>query len=100
MEELSRFEDLRMEYDRAFERFSREVRALRFAEQNTDREIIRELQQRVIKAELVYRERRDELAQFLLAPYLIKWPHLLDRLAEDPAQVVGVEKLHVVANDA
>jgi hypothetical protein len=54
MEELARFEDLRIAYDRAFERLRGEVRMLKSAEQ------------RIREAELAYRQSRDELAQFIL----------------------------------
>jgi len=54
MEELARFEDLRIAYDRAFERLRGEVRTLKSAEQ------------RIREAELAYRQSRDELAQFIL----------------------------------
>ena len=54
MEDLARFDELRIAYDRAFEQLRGEVRMLKFAEQ------------RVWQAELDYRQTRDELAQFLL----------------------------------
>lgn len=54
MEGLARFEELRIAYDRAFERLRAEVRTLKLAEQ------------RVKEAELTYRHTRNELAQFIL----------------------------------
>jgi hypothetical protein len=52
--EPARFEELRIAYDRAFERLRGEVRMLKFAEQ------------RVREAELDYRQARNELARFIL----------------------------------
>jgi hypothetical protein len=54
MEGSVRFEELRVAYDRAFERLRGEVRMLGFAER------------RVREAELAYRSARNELAQFIL----------------------------------
>lgn len=54
MEELVRFAELRSAYDRSFERLREDVEMLRRAEQ------------RVREAELNYRRRRDELAEFIL----------------------------------
>jgi len=52
--EPARFEELRIVYDRAFERLRGEVRMLKFAEQ------------RVRETELAYRHARNALARFIL----------------------------------
>jgi hypothetical protein len=54
MEGLAHLEELRIAYDRSFERLRAEVRLLKFAEQ------------RMREAELSYRHARNELAQFIL----------------------------------
>jgi hypothetical protein len=67
MEGLARFEELRFAYDGAFERLRTEVRTLKFAERDRNEDLLDHLQQRVKEVELVYRHRRDELAQYILA---------------------------------
>src|SRR5260370_40367076 len=67
MEGLARLEELRCAYDGAFERLRTEVRTLKFAERDRNEDLLDHLQQRVKEAELVYRQRRVELAQYILA---------------------------------
>ncbi len=62
----TRFEELRFDYDGAFERFCAEVRALRSLEAHGDADAARELPRRVEAARAEYNKARDELAEFLL----------------------------------
>ena len=61
MDDRAHFQHLRFAYDAAFEQLRSDVRALSTAECQADR-----LRQRVHEAEVEYRSRRDDLAEFIL----------------------------------
>ena len=65
--EESRFEQLRAAYDASFERLRLEFQALELAELHDDETCTSEQRRRVHDAEVLYRIRRDELTQFMLA---------------------------------
>ena len=67
MKEPAHFEELRLAYDAAFERLRSDVRILQFASCEPDPALVDHLKQRVEEAQSVYRQKRDDLAQFILA---------------------------------
>ncbi len=62
----TRFEELRFDYEEAFERLCKEVRALRSLDPHADVDAARELRRRVEAARAEYKKTRDELADFML----------------------------------
>ncbi len=61
------FEELRIAYDEAFEQLRSEVRLLNSSSPERDPCLLDDRMQRVHQAELLYRQVRDELANFLIA---------------------------------
>jgi hypothetical protein len=70
MQSPGRFEELRIAYEAAFERFCGEVRTLKSQEAAAQPEPLAELRLRVAEAEAAYRETRDALASFLMEQQL------------------------------
>ena len=67
MQSLARFDELRIDYEKAFERLCLEVAKLKSQEAADARpEVVAELRLRVEQAENAYRQTRDELAQLLM----------------------------------
>jgi hypothetical protein len=66
METLARFDELRMDYEKAFERLCIEVAKLKSQEPDARPEVVAELRLRIEQAEDAYRQKRDDLAQFLM----------------------------------
>ena len=65
MQSLPHFDELRMDYEKAFERLRREVAKLKSQEADSSPEVVAELRLQVEQAEDAYRKTRDDLAQFL-----------------------------------
>jgi len=65
MQRPPNFDELRMDYEKAFERLCHEVANLKSQEANARPEVVAELRLRVEQAEDAYRKTRDDLAQFL-----------------------------------
>jgi len=66
MQSLARFNELRIDYERAFERLRLDVAKLKSQEPEARPEVLAELRLRVEQAEDAYRQTRDELAQLLI----------------------------------
>lgn len=66
MQSLARFDELRMDYEKAFERLCLEVANLKSQEADARPEVVAELRLRVEQAEDAYRQTRDDLAQLLM----------------------------------
>jgi hypothetical protein len=60
------FEELRIAYDDAFERLRSEVRLLNAFDAQRDPRLLDDRMQRVRDAELLYRQMRDDLADFII----------------------------------
>ena len=69
MKKSTHFKELRAAYDAAFERLRSEVRILKFGSRDTNPALVDHLRQRVKDAQSVYRQKRDDLAQFILAQH-------------------------------
>ena len=66
MQTLARFDELRIDYEKAFERLCLEVANLKSQEASARPDVVAELRLRVEQAEDAYRQTRDELAQLLM----------------------------------
>ncbi len=60
------FEELRIAYDEAFGRLRSEVRLLNAFDAQRDPRLLDDRMQRVHDAELLYRQMRDDLADFII----------------------------------
>ena len=65
MQSLARFDELRMDYEKAFERLCIEVAKLKSQEGDAPPEVLAELRLCVEQAEGAYRKTRDDLAELL-----------------------------------